>query len=72
MIKDISGSGDLPLWKDNPEALNILNELSNKYAVSIDLLRELIKVEQKYVGKERRRNIDDYYDSSLDTLELEG
>lgn len=48
--------GDLPLWSD-PAARDLLESLSDKHGVPMDVLEELVGIQRDRAGEERARNV---------------
>jgi len=65
---NLDSYGELPLWRDE-QAQIILEELSVKYGVPLNVLRDLVASEQQNVGREKRRGIYTDFDSALDGIE---
>lgn len=59
---------DLPLWQ-NAQAHAVLEELSHKYQVSIDVLKELVLIEKQHQHRERARGIYDDFDNAFDKMD---
>ena len=61
--------GELPLWQEE-DAQKILNDLSKKYGVPVEVLKNLVATEQQNVGRDKRRGIYDDFDGVLDGIEV--
>jgi hypothetical protein len=61
--------GELPLWQEE-DAQKILNDLSKKYGVPVEVLKDLVATEQQNVGRDKRRGIYDDFDGVLDGIEV--
>jgi hypothetical protein len=64
----IENIGELPLWQDEA-AQKILDDLSKKHGVPLNVLKELVASEQQNVGREKRRGIYTDFDTALDGIE---
>lgn len=59
---------NLPLWQD-AKAHQVLEELSSKHQVPIDVLKELVAVEKQHQHRERARGIYDDFDNAFEKMD---
>lgn len=61
--------GDLPLW-NNPEAIQILNSICEKFSIPVDVLSELVVVQRERQHQEKARGIGPRFEEILGRIDL--